>query len=140
MAYRAVPRNVNRALEQQLKDLHQAISNKQCIEMLVGFYDEADAHRIDQMCRASETYPFKERFFDALAKYFKQAPRAKTIYDTQVKTTSKRLDPMPGVTKWANKHQHLVHHVYGSVYDALEEMNAALTLPSYSFKAFAQQM
>ena len=127
VAYRAV-RNVNRALEQQLKDLHQAISNKQCIEMLIGTHNDEDAHRLVQMCLASETHRCKDRFFDPLAKFFIHAPRAKTIFASQVKKSAERLDPMPGVTKWANKHQHLVHHVYGSVYDAIEEVNATLNV------------
>jgi hypothetical protein len=47
---------------------------------------------------------------------------------------------MTGITKWANKHQHLVHHMYGSVYDAPEEIDSSTKLPSFPFQTFAQRM
>ena len=95
-----------------------------------------DAVRFVQMCRVAEAFAFKDRNIDPLKVFFAHAPRARTLHTSQVLSNS-GFQPLQGVTKWMNKHQQLVHHMYGSVYDAEDEIDKATALPSFTLKGCA---
>jgi hypothetical protein len=130
-------RRVDNKLSNQLKSLQAEITANKDIQMFIGMHGDRNALAFVQNCLWLEAYKIQDYLSSPFETFFKNT---QTLHVGQVRVTTERLEPQRAVTRWANQTQHLMHHIYGSVYDAWEEVENAATLPLQTFKAYAARM
>jgi hypothetical protein len=140
LSYRAL-NEIDAALETQLKSLRETLhaDDEHVIQMLISVKSKADALAVVNMCHVMEAHQIRDTNNDILAAYFVHAPVAKTLFQDRVLPLDEKLEPRPDVTYW-KKHQMLVHHVYGSVYDYNDQRDKTNALPQRKFKAFTLRL